>query len=171
MGNQGLEGGLRLINTLCPVGKAFYRIHWARCRRRKKDFAYGFYERRRREQAILVHNCTAWKLRRLARVNPGRAKRYSYARILRDVSNAFPSVEHGSLNRAVEEVAPTQKEARILKHRHERSEMVIRTKSGEGVVLKPGTGGLQGDVFMPPLFGETCSTDGNALLTSLSILA
>ena len=36
--------------------------------------------------------------------------------------------------------------------------MIIKTNTGDWVVLRPGTGGLQGDVFMPELFSEAYET-------------
>ena len=125
-------------------------------KRRKRPFAYGFYTARRREQAILVQNVTAWKLRKLgSEAGPTGAKQFGYVRILRDISNAFPSMAHAAMEETLDQVAPNAKIARVLKHRHKQNWMIITTNSGDWVVLKPGTGGLQGDVFMPELFGAT----------------
>ena len=43
--NNGKQGtkSVRLINMLCPVGKAFFKILWTKKARTKQvDFAYGF---------------------------------------------------------------------------------------------------------------------------------
>ena len=62
---------------------------------------------------------------------------------------------HAAMEETIDVLAPTAKMARLLKHRHQQNWMVITTNTGDWVLLKPGTGGLQGDVLMPDLFGET----------------
>ena len=43
---------VRMINKLCPAGKTFTRMIWCRSHTKKKDYAFGFTAKRRREQAI-----------------------------------------------------------------------------------------------------------------------
>ena len=67
----------------------------ARCGEEKYDFAYGYYQRRRREQAILVQHACAGRLLEAARSAPISEKcLYSHVTTLRDIANAFPSVSH-----------------------------------------------------------------------------
>ena len=60
---NGKKGGaaVRLINVLDPEGKAFFKELWLRATPPKLDFAYEFYKRRRREQAILVLHTVRWE--------------------------------------------------------------------------------------------------------------
>ncbi len=53
----------RLINTTCPLGKVFFKVLWMQVERRKYYFSYVYTKHRRREQALLVQNVVAWKLR------------------------------------------------------------------------------------------------------------
>jgi hypothetical protein len=52
-GKSGTKA-VRLINLLCPMGNLLFRKIWSQTKGNKYPFAYGFYEGRRREQAILV---------------------------------------------------------------------------------------------------------------------
>lgn len=42
--------------------------------------------------------------------------------------------------------------ARVIQHRYKQSRMHVRNKRGAGVVVRPGSGGLQDDVCMPDQF-------------------
>ena len=44
---------------------------------------------------------------------------------------------------------------RILVHRFEESEMVIKCGNGQEIIVEPGCGGLQGDDSMPEMFIAT----------------
>ena len=79
---------------------------------------------------------------------------YGFTNTLRDVANAFPSPSHDSLGEMIDAGAATAKDARILKHRFTSSRMCVMSKRGRGVVVRPGTGGLQGDVCMPEQFAN-----------------
>ena len=131
-----------MINKLCPMGKCYYKMMWGRARRTKIREAYGFYAKRRREQAIIVQNATTWKLRKMKR---------GHTSTLRDVSNAFPSPSHEEMDRMVDRVAKEEDRA-IIKHRYKQSRMVIKEATGRKVVIKPRTGGLRGDGCMAEMF-------------------
>ena len=89
---------VRLINMLCPLGKAFFKIIWDEAECTKYDFAYGFYDGRRREQAILVQYVTTWKLRTATRNSGNNSKSdFNHITTLRDVANAFPSPRFGRM--------------------------------------------------------------------------
>ena len=80
---------------LDPMGKAYYWIMHDKTREIKRHFGYGFYQHRRREQAILVHHAVVGRLLLAASKAPkDRKTLYSHVTTLRDISNAFPSVSH-----------------------------------------------------------------------------
>ena len=60
-GKQG-TAGIRLIMMLDPLGKAYYWMMHQRTSELKTPFGYGFYAKRRREQAILVHHAVVGRL-------------------------------------------------------------------------------------------------------------
>ena len=55
----------------------------------------------------------------------------------------------------MDECAPDDTAAAFMKVRHGNSRMIIKSQSGTAVVLRPGCGGMQGDVPMPAIFGGT----------------
>ena len=89
---------IRLINLLCPMGKAFFKSLWIKLDRPLYPFAYGFRRNRRREQAILIQNCVRWRLRDLRNQQPDSRKIFNHTSTLRDIANAFPSMGHEALN-------------------------------------------------------------------------
>lgn len=88
------------------MGKVFFQLLWEDTTPIKKPFAYGFYAKRRREQAMLVQNATSWKLRKL---------HINHTHTARDISNAFPSPSHQALSNMIDQVARPKSKA-ILKH-------------------------------------------------------
>ncbi len=62
--NNGKEGckAIRLINILCPLGKAIASTIWQSAAVPPYYFSYGFKAHQRREYAILVQNITSWTL-------------------------------------------------------------------------------------------------------------
>ena len=91
-GRRGCQA-IRLINVLCPVGKAFYRGIWSGATKEGRYFSHGFRKGRRREAAILITHATTWKLRRVKR---------PHAVVYRDVANAFPSIGWEALDRMID---------------------------------------------------------------------
>ena len=150
-GKKGCKA-VRLINVMCPMGKVFFSTVWGQNTQSRADCSYAFRKGYRREAAILVQNVTAWKLRKCRAIDKKNAKMYGFTNTLRDVANAFPSPSHDSLGEMIDAGAATAKDARILKHRFTSSRMCVMSKRGRGVVVRPGTGGLQGDVCMPEQF-------------------
>ena len=104
--NNGKVGTkrVRLINMLCPMGKAYFKIVWDEATLTKHDFAYGFYARRRREQAILMQNVVTWKLRRASQVDHKNKTKYGHITTLRDVANVFPNPKFSKLDKMVDRV-------------------------------------------------------------------
>merc|ERR1712217_37077 len=87
-GKRGCKA-IRLINLLAPEGKAFFALVWRVSLESSNDFSYGFRKGKRREQAILIQNATGWKLRCLG---------MGHFVGLHDVANAFPSMDHQTLD-------------------------------------------------------------------------
>ena len=70
---------------------------------------------------------------------------------MRDIANAFPSVNHDGLGEMLDEgVGP--RASVFLKSRHENSYMVIQTSAGDATILRPRCRGLQGDAAMAQEF-------------------
>ena len=63
--HNGKDGpkGIRLINTLDPIGRAFYSHLWQTCRRTHRDYAAGYAPHRSRLESILQQSCVGWRLR------------------------------------------------------------------------------------------------------------
>eukprot|EP00972_Heterocapsa_arctica_P093367 13772887-Heterocapsa_arctica.AAC.1 len=95
--HNGKEGclGMRLLNLLDDMGKAWSLQLWQRACHEYDICSYGFIPGRRKEGAILQVNCALWRAHRIHR---------STVACLWDVSNAFPSLSHTALDRAVDEV-------------------------------------------------------------------
>ena len=125
--------GTRLIMMLDPMEKAYYWLMHAHTRDSPHYFGYGFYRHRRREQAILVHNAVAGRLRKAAAGAPlARRHMYSFITTLRDISNAFPSTSHASLNASIAKSMDPWT-ALQLRGRHEQLHVRITTLAGKGV--------------------------------------
>ena len=152
--HNGKEGtlGIRLIMMLDPMGKAYYWLLHKQTRDLPTNFGYGFYEHRRREQAILVHHAVAGRLKLAASASDPRERhRFSFVTTLRDISNAFPSLSHDDLastiNSTTDPWIATQ-----LRARHEKLHVRVTTKQGEQLIYNPRQGGAQGDRVMPVQF-------------------
>ena len=147
---------IRLINLLCPMGKVFFKTLWAKLNKPRYPFAYGFYQRRRREQAILIQNCTRWRLRDLQKQQPPRRKHlFNHTSTLRDIANAFPSMGHAALDKMLNDLGQDGPLTRMLRHRYKQAVMIIRDPHGAGIVIHPQCGGLQGDATKPEMFSAT----------------
>ena len=70
---------------------------------------------------------------------------------LHDVANAFPSPTHPVMDRAVNRCS-REEDARLLQHRCMDTRMVVRSCDGARVVAAPGSGRLQGDANVAPMF-------------------
>lgn len=99
---------------------------------------------RRREQAILIANCTKWRIKNLG---------LNYNQSLHDVANAFPSLKQEELNRMIDERAH-EDDRLFLKARHSCANIHVTDPSGRRLYFKAGQGGLQGDSVMAPEFGQ-----------------
>ena len=73
---------------------------------------------------------------------------------MRDIANAFPSVDHATLDATIDQSADG-KVATILKARHGTMQVRIRTSRDTELIIQPGCGGAQGDGVMPAVFRET----------------
>ena len=146
---------IRLIRMLCPLGKTFFKIVWDEAECTKYDFAHGFSDGRRREQAILIQTVTTWKLRQATRLSRNDDKsKYNHITTLRDVANAFPSPKFDRLDRMIDRFMKGNF-VQIMKVRHREARMKIVKRNGDWVVIKTGCGGMQGDTTMPKEFGQT----------------
>jgi hypothetical protein len=136
---------IRLINKLCPNGKICRIRLWNTNKFQKKHFTYGYTKHRRREQAVIIQSQLSWKLRKLGK---------NHTTTMRNIANAFPSVNHESLGEMLDSsVEP--RTASFLKSRHEHSYMILQTNAGDATILKPKWGGLQGDAAMAQEFSAT----------------
>ena len=106
---------------LDPVGKVYYStLNDTRAQDVKYYFGYGFYQHRRREQAILVGNAVAGRLRQAAsKANRADKSNYSHVITLRDAANAFPSVSHDSMRATIGSTADVWDTAQMCA-RHEK---------------------------------------------------
>lgn len=138
------KGARRIINVLCPAGKAFTRILWEKDHTVKRDYAYGFTKGRRREQAILIANCTKWRIEDL---------RLNYNQSLHDVANAFPSLKQEKLNQMIDERVH-EDDRPFLKAKHMTVIIHATDPCGRRLYYKAGQRGLQGDSVMAPEFGH-----------------
>jgi len=68
---------------LDPLGKTYNWLLHSHTRDTKRYIGYGFYKHRRREQAILVHNAVAGRLR-MAAANAPLARRHQYIQLHHD---------------------------------------------------------------------------------------
>jgi hypothetical protein len=159
-GKKGTKS-IRLINKLCPLGKAFFKLTQQETQETPYPFGYGFYTNRRREQAILVHHAVTGRIRRhVAELNQREKTKWSFVTTLRDISNAFPSLSHASMDATLRLGVETDSDAQrkpklLLKHRYTHMNVSIATKQGEGILIRPCCGGAQGDVGMPTIFRRT----------------
>ena len=140
---------------LDPLGKMFFGRLEERGRDEWYDYAYGYYDHRRREQPLLVHYALTWRLREAAgSASLAEKGRYSYVTSFRDIANAFPSVSHEAMNMAIDRTNGTR-EAAFLKYRHMDMHVRIDTLTTGSLVICPRVGGAQGDKVMPRVFRRT----------------
>ena len=78
--------------------------------------------------------------------------KYNHTGTLRDVANAFPSPSHEQLMKVVTNKMGTGMAARVMVHRFREVWVEITDDKGDVIILKPGCGGMQGDVTMPDMF-------------------
>jgi uncharacterized C2H2 Zn-finger protein len=142
--NKSRCKAVRVINKLCPAGKTFTKLLWGRSKTEKKDYAFGFTQGRRREQAILIANTVKWRLKQLG---------VNFVQSMHDVANAFPSMGHKTLDEMLEKITHAE-DTPFLKARHKHSQICIPTPQGERLYVTAGQGGLQGDSAMAPEFGQ-----------------
>ena len=119
---------IRLINMMCPIGNIFSGSIHQRTVETKYNFGYGFYKNRRREQSLIIHHATTWRLNEEATNLPAKEKhKVSHITTLRYVKHAFPSISHEAMCRTLDTTA-TEKENSFLMHRGKDMKVEIRTK-------------------------------------------
>ena len=119
--HNGKDGtlGIRVIMMMDPMGKAYYWLIHRKTNDRRTHFGYGFYDHRRREQAILVHHAVLRRFLRAASAAHRDLKPlYSIVTTLRDIANAFPSISHESMNETLKNTTDDWNRCQ-LKARHE----------------------------------------------------
>lgn len=132
----------RLVHSLDPYGKAFYRFMWhsgtppaPRC------WEHGYVSGRRREAPVMQAAVLLWRLR---------AAHRSHCLTSYDLANAFMSVKSEALTKVVRKVARDE-DVGLLEHRHRRAATAIPVPSG-WVVYDIGSGALPGDNIAADLF-------------------
>ncbi|CAE8618995.1 unnamed protein product, partial [Polarella glacialis] len=133
--------GKRLVHLLDLLGKAWIASAWKSSEHAPSSFAYGFAPGRRREQAILHVRCL---LRRLHYDGL-----FSTA-VLYDLSNAFPSPSHQSLDAVLSPDCPDC-DVVMLAQRYRRA-FVLLQQAGQELLVSTGCGDLQGDTVAPGKF-------------------
>ena len=142
-GNQKVScSSIRVVHKLEPIGKAYYKQLWEKRRKLDWAYSYGFTANKRREGAIRQQHCMRWRLRK--------AKK-GHVKFLYDVSNAFPSIAKSALDEVIDLVC-IEEDRELMKQRHSKATMQIIGHGEERVVLKTGTGNLQGDTPAPCQF-------------------
>ena len=128
--------GIRLVWSLDPVGKLYYKALWNRgnCTA-ERVYASGYLGGRRREQAIATQQLLRWRLRHTQR---------GHCTVLHDVANAFPSPCHAALQKACSEVGRDLFDRQLLRQRHEDAVLCIRAHDAT-IHMRPKSGNLQGD--------------------------
>ena len=105
--------GIRLINLLCPMGKAVFKHLWRRLGDLRKVWAYGCDRHKCREMAIGVVMAVRWRLKAAGK---------GTVATFRDVANAFPSMSRnaldGMLARKAQEKGMSESHARLLGARY-----------------------------------------------------
>ena len=150
-----------LSTNYVHLAKSFFTLALQETKESPHQFGYGFYKNRRREQAILVHHAVTGRIRQhVLELSQKEKPKWSFVSTLRDISNAFPSLSHQTMDDTlkVHEAGDTEdnrKHKLLLRHRYVHMHVSISTKQGEGVLLRPHCGGAQGDVGMPTIFRRT----------------
>ena len=146
---------IRLVNLLCPFGKAFYGDLWRNrpkpCPRKVNTYAYS--KGRRREAAILIQHMVRWRLTRVDLLAQIGTTMTGF-----DSSNAFMSVHHTTLDKLVEASFEDEVDRSPMKQRYRGAQISLCANSDEPrVEIVPSCGFLQGDVAGPSLFNDVCS--------------
>ena len=108
-----------------------------------------------------MHHAVTGRIRQHVQdLNQREKPKWSFVSTLRDISNAFPSLSHASMDKTLQlgKEADTDRERQhklLLRHRYTHMNVSIATKQGEGILMRPQCGGAQGDVGMPTLFRRT----------------
>lgn len=144
-GNQK-EGcaGLRVVNCLDPIGKAYYTQLWKRGdRQSQRHYASGYCSRKSRIDAMVQQHVVGYRLRK---------SRKSYGKCFLDVANAFYSPKHTCLDSAVARVAHAE-DLDLLQQRYKKAAVCIQASDAWASVC-PRTGALQGDTSASDMFLE-----------------
>jgi hypothetical protein len=108
-----------------------------------------------------VHHAVTGRIcKHVTELNQREKTKWSFVTTLRDISNAFPSLSHASMDATLRLGIETDSDAQrkhklLLKHRYTHMNVSIATKQGEGILIRPFCGGAQGDVGMPTIFRRT----------------
>eukprot|EP00434_Breviolum_minutum_P031879 symbB.v1.2.028194.t1/scaffold2897.1/size67685/5 len=144
-GNQK-EGcaGLRVVNCLDPIGKAYYTQLWKRGDRQSQPhYASGYCSRKSRIDAMVQQHVVGYRLRK---------NRKSYGKCFLDVANAFYSPYHTCLDSAVARVAHAE-DLDLVQQRYKKAAVCIQASDAWACVC-PRTGALQGDTSASDMFLE-----------------
>ena len=144
-GNQK-EGcaGLRVVNCLDPIGKAYYTQLWKRGdRQSQRHYASGYCSRKSRIDAMVQQHVVGYRLRK---------NRKSYGKCFLDVANAFYSPYHTCLDSAVARVAHAE-DLDLVQQRYKKAAVCIQASDAWACVC-PRTGALQGDTSASDMFLE-----------------
>ena len=141
--------GIRLINMLDPLGRAFYNHLWKTCNHAsQRDYAAGYTSHRSRLEPILQQHCLGWRLRKA---------KVSHNTSFHDAANVFYSVDHSELDRCISTIAPSHN-VRLLLQRH-RAAVICVHGVGETADVRLGAGTLQGEGVCL-IFGATKTVCG-----------
>ncbi|CAE8603841.1 unnamed protein product [Polarella glacialis] len=125
------------------MGKAWNGRLWRTHTAKHSHNSYGFIPHRRREQAVVQVQCLLWKLRR-AGINALTS--------FFDVTNAFPSPDFHSLDRAISRKRFCKADGNLLSQRHRAAHFVLHDHTGAEALVKSGCGDMQGDSVAPEKF-------------------
>ena len=134
--------GTRLLHSLCSFSKLWIRAAPTKVKKYPSD-EYGYIPARSRVEALMVGNCVSWRLSRAGR---------SHTDTKHDLTNAFASVNHSILDKAVTDNY-NENDADILKQRHSNAIFKIDAHD-EHKYFKNGTGMYMGDANAASQFRE-----------------
>ena len=135
---------LRVVNSLDPLGKAFFAQAWQRGQPQSaRHYASGYRQGKSRIEAIVQQHVVGYRLRQ---------SKCSYNKCFFDVANAFYSATHDNIDIAVSECIQPE-DFDLVKQRYRDTAVCIEARDGWACV-RPQSGALQGDTCASDLFLE-----------------
>lgn len=132
----------RIVSLLCPLGKSWFMQLWKRHPDQHQDHMSGFVHLRRRQQSMLQQACLRWRV--MHQLKSG------FVSTFYDIKNAFPSVSWEALELANRQhCAGNLSDEALLNQRHQRCLILVRAQGNCRTLLRPTSGGMQGDKPMP----------------------